>query len=143
MVDWSAAASPRLGRDSIWLCALRRENGRLRQIALENIATRLAARDRLAALLAEDLAAGRRMLAGFDFPMGYPEGFAAKLGLGEPAWRASWNLLATEIVDGPANANQRFAVAARLNQRISEGPAPFWGCPKGKVGRCLAMTHHR
>src|SRR5579863_1116570 len=67
MVDWSAAASPRLGRDSIWLCSLRREKGRLRQIALENIATRLAARDRLAALLAADLAAGRRVLAGFDF----------------------------------------------------------------------------
>ena len=33
----------------------------------------------LADLLAAERAAGRRVLAGFDFPFGYPRGFAAAL----------------------------------------------------------------
>lgn len=143
MVDWSAAAAPRLGKDSIWLCHLRREGKRLRQAALENIATRLLARERLLELLAGDLAAGRSILAGFDFPFGYPRGFAASLRLPAPPWRAVWDLLAAQVAEGPRNHNNRFAVAAGLNRRICDGAAPFWGCPRGAAGPFLAMTHHR
>src|SRR5690349_15339787 len=110
MVDWSAAAVPRRGPDSIWLCHLR--TGR---VHLENPETRLAARDRLADLLAAELAAGRSVLAGFDFPFGYPEGFAARLG-GD--WRGVWRLLGEWLVESHDNANNRFEVAARLNQHV-------------------------
>jgi precorrin-8X/cobalt-precorrin-8 methylmutase len=139
MVDWSAAAVPRRGHDSIWLCHLRREGGE----RLENIDTRRKARARLLALIAAELRAGRSMLAGFDFPFGYPAGFAARLGLRGPAWRAVWDHLAGALSDGPDNRNNRFAVAARVNEAISTGPAPFWGCPRGACGPFLAMTHHR
>jgi precorrin-8X/cobalt-precorrin-8 methylmutase len=143
MVDWSAAATPRLGSDSIWLHHLRRDGKRLRPAPPENIATRLAARQRLLALLGAELAAGRSVLAGFDFPFGYPRGFAARLGLPAPSWRAVWQLLADELADGPDNANNRFAVAAALNQRTCNAAAPFWGCPRAQAGPFLAMTHHR
>jgi hypothetical protein len=135
MVDWSAAAVPRRGRDAIWLC--HRRAGRVR---LENPATRLAARDRLAELLAAEVAAGRSVLAGFDFPFGYPEGFAARLG-GD--WRRVWQLLGEWLVEAGDNANNRFEVAARLNQRICGAAAPFWGCPPRHVGDFLGMRHHR
>lgn len=143
MVDWSAAAVPRRGKDSIWLYHLRREGGKLRRVALRNIGTRLEARDQLQAILAAELAARRSTLAGFDFPFGYPKGFAARLGLVPPTWRATWNFLAERIVDGPRNVNNRFDVAARLNKKISGGSAPFWGCPQAAAGSFLTMTHHR
>jgi precorrin-8X/cobalt-precorrin-8 methylmutase len=142
MVDWSAAAVPRLGKDSIWVYRLERSGGRLKATARRNVATRLAARALLLALLRESLAAGRSILAGFDFPFGYPQGFAARLGLPGPPWRAVWDLLAAELVEEAENGNNRFAVAARLNQRLG-GAAPFWGCPRAAAGRFLGMTHHR
>jgi hypothetical protein len=135
MVDWSAAAVPRRGPDSIWLCHLR-----ARRVHLENLETRLVARDRLAALLAAEIAAGRSVLVGFDFPFGYPEGFAARLG-GD--WRRVWQLLGEWLVETGDNANNRFDVAARLNQQVCGLAAPFWGCPPRHAGDFLGMRHHR
>jgi precorrin-8X/cobalt-precorrin-8 methylmutase len=143
VVDWSAANAPRQGADSIWLCHLRRENGRLRQTTLENPATRQSARERLLQLLEADRAAGRRTLAGFDFPLGYPAGLAARLGLAEPGWHAVWEWLAARLVDGPDNRNNRFEVAACMNERVSGEAAPLWGCPSGAARPFLAPTHHR
>jgi precorrin-8X/cobalt-precorrin-8 methylmutase len=143
MVDWSAAAVPRRGKDSIWIGHLRRERTTLRQEPPINVATRLEARDRLLALLAGNLAAGRSTLVGFDFPFGYPHGFAERLGLSGPPWRAIWQLLADRIADGPSNANNRFEVAAALNRALCGGPAPFWGCPAAAAGRFLHRKHHR
>ena len=74
-------------------------------------------------------AAGRRVLAGFDFPFGYPRGFAAAL-TGRAEALAVWEYLADRIVDGPDNANNRFEVAAALNARLP-GTGPFWGRPAG------------
>lgn len=142
MVDWSAAAVPRRGRDSVWLCHLRRARGAFRA-RLENPETRLAARDRLAEWLAADVAAGRSVLAGFDFPFGYPEGFAARLDAGGGDWRSVWRLLGEWLVEEGGNANNRFAVAARLNQRVCGGAAPFWGCPERFSGAFLGARHHR
>lgn len=134
---------PRLGKDSIWLCHLRREQGALRIVALENRPTRLDARERLLTLLGRELAAGNSVLAGFDFPFGYPEGLAQRLRLPAPAWRSLWQLLADRITDDAGNQNNRFVVAAELNERIAAGPAPFWGCPRAAQGAFLTMTHHR
>jgi precorrin-8X/cobalt-precorrin-8 methylmutase len=138
MVDWSAAAVPRRGKDSIWLCRLTRGKPRP---CLENPETRLAARARLLQWLEAELDAGRSVLAGFDFPFGYPTGFAARIGGGD--WRSVWRLLAREIEEKGQNASNRFAVAARLNERTSGGAAPFWGCPAGAANGFLGARHHR
>jgi precorrin-8X/cobalt-precorrin-8 methylmutase len=143
MVDWSAAAVPRLGKDSIWICHLRRVGGDLQPAASINVPTRLEARAGLLDMLAANLAANLSTLIGFDFPFGYSEGFAARLGLGGPPWRASWELLASRIEEKPENGNNRFEVAAELNRQISSGPAPFWGCPTQAAGPFLQPTHHR
>jgi len=143
MVDWSAAAVPRLGKDSIWICDLHRVEGELRQAASINVPTRLEARARLLELLAANLAAGLSSLAGFDFPFGYPSGFAAQLRLGGPPWRAVWELLAGRVEERPGNGNNRFEVAAALNRQISGRPAPFWGCPEAAAGPFLQARHHR
>ena len=36
------------------------------------------------------MARGKRVLIGFDFPFGYPAGFAARLGLSGPPWQGVW-----------------------------------------------------
>jgi hypothetical protein len=143
MVDWSAANAPRRGPDSIWLCHLVRRDDKLVTTAPENLATRRAAYERLREILVSDLKRRRSVLVGCDFPFSYAHGLAKRLGLSGPAWRAVWDEIASHLEDGPDNANNRFAVAAQLNARVSGGAFPFWGCPASKVAPCLARTHHR
>jgi precorrin-8X/cobalt-precorrin-8 methylmutase len=135
MVDWSAAAVPTLGRDSIWY-ALRA--GRRERCA--NLPTRAAAQAALRTLLLEQRGLGRRVLVGFDFPFGYPTGFAAALGL--EGWRGIWRFLAEHISDGDDNANDRFAAAARINRERFGGAFPFWGHPPGRTLDGLAPVKH-
>jgi precorrin-8X/cobalt-precorrin-8 methylmutase len=47
------------------------------------------------------------------------------------------------IEDGHDNSNNRFAVAAGINQMIADDPAPFWGCPKARQSRYLSMRQPR
>ncbi|MBV9829836.1 MAG: cobalamin biosynthesis protein CbiG [Alphaproteobacteria bacterium] len=138
IVDWSAANQPKTGADSVWMCCVDTNSERL-----VNPPTRLAAREILADWLAAAHAAGRRVLLGFDFPFGYPAGFAARLGLRGPAWRAVWDEIATSIEDDARNRNNRFAVAADFNRRISGGAFPFWGSPAALAGPNLGIKHHR
>lgn len=130
MVDWSAASRPKLGRDSIWIAvATWRSAGRGRRLQrddLLNLPTRAAACSWLETRLAV-LAEKGRVLAGFDFPFGYPEGTAARLGLAGTPWRALWTELAGSIEDGADNANNRFDVAEDWNRRIGGEAFPFWG----------------
>ena len=137
MVDWSAAAVPRTGKDSIWICAGERRGSGIELAALENPPTRAAARARLAELLAATRRRGLKTLAGFDFPFGYPRGFARALGLAGPAWRAAWDEVSRLIEDGDNNANNRFEVGADLNRRLG-APGPFWGCPARRGGPHLS-----
>src|SRR5580693_373865 len=93
IVDWSAARTPKTGRDSIWVCHLGPDGERV-----ENPPTRHAARELLAQILAAAVARGERVVAGFDFPFGYPTGFARRLGLdGAAPWRAVWDEIAELI----------------------------------------------
>jgi precorrin-8X/cobalt-precorrin-8 methylmutase len=140
MVDWSAAGTRARGENSIWICYGRRDNAAL---VTENVPTRHQARERLHAFFVAESAAGRAVLAGFDFAFGYPSGFAARLALSGAAWRAIWDLLTAEIQDAPDNKNNRFEVASRLNHRISGGHGPFWGCPASEIWPNLGSRHHR
>jgi precorrin-8X/cobalt-precorrin-8 methylmutase len=138
MVDWSAASVPRTGRDSIWICWIDAAGERL-----VNPATRHAAKTLLAEWLATAMSRNARVLMGFDFPFGYPAGFAARLRLSGPPWRAVWDEIARLVSDDEHNFNNRFDVAAALNERISGGQFPFWGCPAASPRHCLGPKHHR
>ncbi len=134
IVDWSANSTPKHGKDSIWLAYHEHET------LLENPTTRVAARNRVIELLSDAASRSRRVFVGFDFPYGYPAGFAQVLGLpGEP-WRAVWTELARLIDDRPNNENNRWDVAAALNERLSGGAGPFWGVPSTQARPTLTIT---
>ena len=127
VVDWSARSVPSPARpvgDAIWWCAAR--NGAVGEP--EYARTRHDAVRRLGAILARECAAGRRVLAGFDFPFGYPAGFAGHL-TGRTSGPAVWDWLADRIRDGEDNANNRYAIAGSIN-RVFPGLGPFWGRPR-------------
>jgi len=130
IVDWSAAAKPTTGADSVWIGVLKRD---LRfRMAFEsfNTPTRAEAEKRLTLILDDLKKRSERALLGFDFPLGFPRGFASALKLpGEPAWRAVWDQLDKMVKDKADNTNNRFGVASEINRRLTGGPFPFWGCP--------------
>ena len=127
MVDWSAAATPRKGKDSIWWALLHRKKGMVRMTCRENPSTRHAATERLANVLNKIARDGDRVLVGFDFPFGYPTGTAARLGMPGLPWRHMWQAIEDDLYDAPDNSNNRIDVAERLNQKLSGEPFPFWG----------------
>jgi precorrin-8X/cobalt-precorrin-8 methylmutase len=119
MVDWSAAGTPRIGADSIWIALFRDGD-----LTLQNPATRPEAEAGLVSLLHHERAMGRRVLAGFDFAFGYPPGLSARLG--DDGWRSVWAALADRVEEGAKNANNRFDVGGALNT-LFPAPGPFWG----------------
>lgn len=122
MVDWSAAArAPRRPRPDAIFAAVAR-GGKADPAAY--LGHRLDAEAWIAALVDGERAAGRRVLVGFDFPFGYPRGFAAAL-VGRPDAFALWDWLGARIVDTP-RANNRFEVAGAINA-LFPGTGPFWG----------------
>ena len=138
IVDWSAARTPKIGRDSIWVCRHAPDGE-----TVANPPTRHAARLLLGEMLAQAMANGERVLAGFDFPFGYPAGFARRLGLVGTPWRAVWDEIARLVDDREDNDNNRFAVAAALNERVSGGAFPFWGRPVRLTSDFLGPKHHK
>jgi hypothetical protein len=130
IVDWSAAAKPNTGADSVWIGVLKRDV-RFR-LAFEsfNPPTRAEAEKKLTSLLEDLKKKNERTLLGFDFPLGFPRGFASALNLaGEHPWRAAWDQLDKMVKDKADNTNNRFGVASEINRRLTGGPFPFWGCP--------------
>lgn len=129
VVDWSAAnlpTSPTRRANSIWIGCHDNEGG------IEwHHRTRAEAEAQISALIATARADGLRLLVGFDFAMGYPSGFASRL-TGTATAQAVWAWLADAITDTAENANNRFAVAARINATFPEGPGPFWSHPTGQ-----------
>ncbi len=123
MVDWSSSGKPSRRTEcenALWIgtAGIGAEEPRYCR-------TRAAAMDWLIGRLAGLRAAGRRVLVGFDFPFGYPQGFAAAL-TGRAEALAVWEALAGLVADRPDNSNDRFHVAGRLNARLA-GVGPFWG----------------
>lgn len=129
MVDWSAAAKPVTGADSIWVGVMKR-NVRF-QMAFEahNPATRAEAEKLLNGVLDDLKRKSERALVGFDFPLGFPRGTAAALKLEGPPWRAIMDFIAKEVKDRPDNANNRFQVGAKMNRLMTGEAFPFWGAP--------------
>ncbi|HRK96499.1 MAG TPA: hypothetical protein PK694_09290, partial [Rhodospirillales bacterium] len=139
MVDWSAAAVPRTGADSIWIGIAERQDG-VTAARLLNPSTRSEAMEILADALSDMVARDRVVLCGFDFAFGYPGGFARSLRPADGTWRGVWKEIAARVRDGGDNANNRFEVACAFNEAISGGPFPFWGCPGSSAGASLGMT---
>jgi precorrin-8X/cobalt-precorrin-8 methylmutase len=134
VVDWSANATPKLGRDSIWIAV----HDRTGQVSVTNVATRRSAEAFLIAVFDADPAL--TTLVGVDFSLGYPAGTAAALGLSGTPWSAMWAMLADRICDDDRNSNNRFVVAAGLNEQLTGAASPFWGCPRSVAGEHLATT---
>lgn len=143
MVDWSAAGRRRQGRDSIWYAVLDHDGPGPRLAALENPPTRHQATEELATRLADLLDAGRRVLAGFDFPFGFPAGTAARLGFDGLPWRHMWQALSDGLEDAPDNRNNRFDLAESLNERLTGEAFPFWGNVREEQRLCLLRRGRR
>ncbi len=126
IVDWSASATPSPRRptaDAIWI-GMASAQGETTTYHR----TRADAEAALTRILDAETAAGRRVLAGFDFPFGYPQGFAERL-TGTAGAGAVWHWMQHNVTDSPTNENNRFAVAARINAMFA-APGPFWGRPQ-------------
>lgn len=144
MVDWSAAAKPVTGPNSIWVGILAR-NARLKMVfTAVNPDTRLKAVDFIRDMITKLNARGDRVLLGVDFSLGYPFGTADALGLkrteSEHAWQAMGSYLSSKVKEKEDNSNHRFAIAASMNYAISRGPFPFWGAPKKEQVNTLQGT---
>ncbi len=122
MVDWSGGndrgVTPK--KDAIWACAARAGT----TDAPAYFRNRQEAEVWITAFLRTECAAGRRVLAGFDFAFGYPAGFGKTLtGTDDPF--AIWDWFADRVEDSP-KANNRFDLAGEINA-LFPGTGPFWG----------------
>ncbi|MFW2587920.1 gephyrin-like molybdotransferase Glp [Sagittula sp. SSi028] len=117
VVDWSGGndRGPQPKKDAIWVgeAGLPARYCRNRQVAEAYIAERIGAA----------VAAGDRVLIGFDFAFGLPAGAAQAICGGDTL--ALWDWLEQRITDSP-KCNNRFDVAAGINQGF-DGWGPFWG----------------
>lgn len=121
MVDWSGGndRGVRPVKDAIWACAAR--DGRAEEpVYLRN---RQVAEDWISNFFDTERADGRRVLAGFDFPFGYPKGFAQAL-CGSASPFAIWDWFESNVKDTPEH-NNRFDLAGEINARFG-GHGPFW-----------------
>ncbi|UYV38432.1 molybdopterin-binding protein [Rhodobacteraceae bacterium D3-12] len=144
MVDWSGGndRGPTPKKDAIWSCVAGEAPlyHRNRQTAEDWLTTRIG----------EEIDANRRVLAGFDFPFGYPTGLTRSLTATDDPL-ALWAWFADQITDAP-KSNNRFDIAGRIN-RLFDGIGPFWGnglkrdipdLPrKGRARNCLALPEWR
>ena len=122
MVDWSGGndrgAAPKA--DAIW-AGVNRSGVADAPVYLRN---RQVAENWLRGFFKAELAAGRRVLAGFDFPFGYPAGFCRALTDGDDPL-VLWDWFEGRIKDAP-KANNRFDIAGEINQLLGAGKGPFW-----------------
>lgn len=124
VVDWSAASklSPkRPSKDAIWIGIVRGNTAP----ETTYCRGRMEAEARIGALIEEEQKAGWRLLLCFDFPFGYPKGFARQV-TGSHNPFMLWDWLAARISDTDGNVNNRFDVAEQINAKF-EGIGPLWG----------------
>lgn len=148
VIDWSGGndrgATPKA--DAIW-AAVSRAGHADAPLYLRN---RKIAEDWLCTLIEEESAAGRRLFLGFDFPFGFPSGFAKGL-IGHTDPLAVWDWLEERLEDTP-KTNNRFDLAGEING-LFPGVGPFWfngvkrdipGLPhKGRDRHDFGLAEHR
>lgn len=140
IVDWSAAEGRKTGADSVWIGVMKRDVRFRLSYEHHNPGTRAEAETLLRNLLADFRRRGEKVLLGFDFCLGFPEGTAERLKLeGEP-WAAAWKFVGQNVVDKPDNSNNRFQVAAKINRLMTDEARPFWGAPARQAQRWLSST---
>ncbi|MEM1446301.1 MAG: hypothetical protein AAGF84_09615 [Planctomycetota bacterium] len=145
LMDFSARSSPspvKPTADACWLGTATR-GGRVRA---EYFRTRSEAMARWSAWVEQQVQQHRRVLAGFDFAFGYPQGFteARTSSRSRKPWRTTWTTLATEIEDDDTNRNNRFEVASQLNESIgTDRLGPFWGGPPTMLANYRALHPKR
>ncbi|WP_209598764.1 gephyrin-like molybdotransferase Glp [Ruegeria sp. HKCCSP351] len=147
MVDWSGGndTGPTPRKDAIWACIVR--EGQAQEP--EYLRNRALAEAWLDALIRTELKAGRRLFLGFDFPFGYPKGFArAMTGTDDPL--TLWDWFEQHVEDG-SKTNNRFDLAGRINRKFG-GRGPFWmnglgrdidGLPRTKTGYSNPFSDRR
>lgn len=107
-------------KDAIWAGVVR-DGMSQEPVYLRN---RPVAETWLTDILEAERRAGRRVLAGVDFPFGLPSGVAGAItGQADPF--ALWDWLEARISDAPRSDN-RWQVAADINA-LFPGAGPFWG----------------
>ena len=124
MVDWSARSKPSPVKpvgDAIYVAF----GSKSEALKTRYYRTRVTAAAAMQTLINQCHDRGERLLCGFDFPLGYPAGFARRIGGADSAFSV-WKELAARIEDNEDNENNRFTVAADLN-RLFDGVGPFWG----------------
>jgi precorrin-8X/cobalt-precorrin-8 methylmutase len=143
-VDWSAANTPKRGRDSIWIGELGPEG----RVPSENPPTRHAAMAAIGARLLSARQRGERIMLGFDFVFGYPRGAAAAIGaasadLTDPPPRGGVRMRAKALTaGGPPKAVEgaarlsgmgsplhqlRWSPSPATRGRIAARPEDWWG----------------
>ena len=80
MVDWSARSKPspkKPTKDAIWWAVAR--EAEVADAEIEYVRTRHSTVQSLTRCIEDEVSQDRRVLAGFDFPFGYPAGVAQHL----------------------------------------------------------------
>ena len=125
VADWSAGKRrpARPSKDAIWLGVAR--GG----VADDPVycRSRQDAEALIAGLIKAEKDAGRRLLAAFDFPFGYPQGVTRRIVSSDDPLDL-WAWLADRITDAPDGSNNRYTIAEEMN-RMFDGTGPFWGKP--------------
>lgn len=131
VVDWSGNARPKTGADSIWVSHPEPTNPRTRAAAFHHLLHLLR---RVDGGGVDGRGTDGPVLLGFDFPLGYPRGFATAAALAGPGapWERAWQHLSTHLRDADDNTNNRWQVAADLNTRL--GALWFWGVAPTAAG---------
>ena len=121
VVDWNSGndtgATPK--KDAIWAAAVVAGEAQKPRY----LRNRVVALEWIEGLIEAELQASRRLLLGFDFPFGYPIGFAEHV-VGRASTPAVWDFFAEHLHDEP-ESNNRFDLAGELNSRFA-GIGPFW-----------------
>jgi molybdopterin molybdotransferase len=120
VVDWSAGndTGPRPAKDAVWMGTVI-AGSEQEPIYLRN---RAKAFGQICDLINAEIAAGRRLMIGFDFPFAYPKGLAATLRCSDAF--AVWDYFAKHLDDTP-KSNNRFALAGQINALFA-GDGPYW-----------------
>ena len=126
VVDWSGGRDrgPTPVKDAIWVGVA--QAGQVEQPVY--LRSRRVAEEWLISRLEAEKEAGRRVMAAFDFPFGYPAGVAERVAGGSTL--ALWDWLDERIEDDAAGDNNRYAVAEEMSAAFP-GVGPFWSKPNG------------